>query len=128
VDAVLRQCGAVRVHGLEQLVVTAGLFGYTPRLPTGRRMGVVTSSGGGCNLIADRATDLGLELPEYAPATVEAFRAALPKFATIQNPLDVTGFGHARKRSRPTKAEDDLLEIAVKDPNVDFVFSMMTPL
>jgi acetate---CoA ligase (ADP-forming) len=52
----------------------------------------------------------------------------LPDFATVQNPLDTTGFGHARARPRPTKAEDDLMEIAVYDSGVDFVYNMMTPL
>jgi acyl-CoA synthetase (NDP forming) len=128
VDAAFRQTGVVRVESLEEMVATAGLLAYSPRLPAGSRMGVVTSSGGGCNIIADMAGQDGLALPGWAPDTLERLRAAMPPYASLLNPLDTTGYGHARKRARPTKAEDDLLELASTDPGVDFMFSMMTPL
>ncbi|ODU07491.1 MAG: hypothetical protein ABS81_01145 [Pseudonocardia sp. SCN 72-86] len=128
VDAAFRQAGMVRVESIEELVSTAGLLGYSPRLPKGRRMGVVTSSGGGCNVIADLAKSNDLALPAWSDATVDTLREHLPPFASILNPLDTTGFGHARARPRPTKAEDDLMELAVSDPGIDFMFTMMTPL
>ncbi|MFF7154751.1 acetate--CoA ligase family protein [Streptomyces sp. NPDC008139] len=128
VDAAFRQAGMVRVESVEELVATAGVFGYSPRLPDGRRMGVVTSSGGGCNIIADLASVNGLALPGWQEDTGAKLAAHLPEFASILNPLDTTGFGHARARPRPTKAEDDLMEIAVEDSGIDFMFSMMTPL
>lgn len=128
VQAAFRQSGVVRVESLEELVATAGLFAYSPRRPAGPRMGVVTSSGGGCNIIADMAGQQGLDLPDWAPPTLEKLTEAMPPYASLLNPLDTTGYGHARKRARPTKAEDDLLEIAAPDPGVDFMFSMMTPL
>ncbi|WP_432825801.1 acetate--CoA ligase family protein [Dactylosporangium sp. CA-092794] len=128
VDAAFRQAGMVRVESVEELVATAGVFGYSPRLPEGRRMGVVTSSGGGCNIIADLASLNGLALPAWQEDTRSKLAAHLPAFASVLNPLDTTGFGHARARPRPTKAEDDLMEIAVDDAGIDFMFSMMTPL
>lgn len=128
VDAAFRQAGIVRVESIEELVSTAGLLGYTSKLPTGRRMGVVTSSGGGCNIIADLAKVQELSLPEWSATTIEKFRTILPPFAHVLNPLDTTGFGHARQRPRPSKAEDDLAEIAATDQGVDFIYSMMTPL
>jgi acyl-CoA synthetase (NDP forming) len=128
VDGALRQAGIVRVNSIEELVSTAGLLGYSSRLPRGRRMGVVTSSGGGCNIIADLAEANSIPLPAWQEATALALREKLPDFASVLNPLDTTGFGHARARPRPTKAEDDLMEIAVTDPGIDFLYSMMTPL
>jgi len=128
VDAAFRQAGMVRVESIEELVATAGLFGYSPRLPDGRRMGVVTSSGGGCNIIADLAATNGIALPAWQEDTRAKLAEHLPEFASILNPLDTTGFGHARARPRPTKAEDDLMELAVDDAGIDFMFSMMTPL
>ncbi len=128
VDAAFRQCGIVRVESVEELVSTAGLMGYTKSFPKGRRMGVVTSSGGGCNIIADLASNENLALPEWHRDTVTRLRTLLPPFAHVLNPLDTTGFGHARERPRPTKAEDDLMEMAMDDPGIDFVYSMMTPL
>jgi acetate---CoA ligase (ADP-forming) len=128
VDAAFRQAGVVRVESIEELVSTAALLGYHGRRPAGRRMGVVTSSGGGCNIIADLAAVNDLELPAWNERTVAALQEHLPPFASILNPLDTTGFGHARARPRATKAEDDLMEIAVQDPGIDFMFTMMTPL
>jgi acyl-CoA synthetase (NDP forming) len=128
VDGALRQAGIVRVDSIEELVSTAGLLGYSRRLPRGRRMGVVTSSGGGCNIIADLAEVNSIALPAWQESTATALREKLPDFASVLNPLDTTGFGHARARPRPTKAEDDLMEIAVTDPGIDFMYSMMTPL
>ncbi|HVW42785.1 MAG TPA: acetate--CoA ligase family protein [Amycolatopsis sp.] len=128
VDGALRQAGIVRVDSIEELVSTTGLLAYSKRIPRGRRMGVVTSSGGGCNIIADLAAEKAIELPPWESRTVAALRAQLPDFASVLNPLDTTGFGHARARPRPTKAEDDLMEIAVDDPGIDFMYSMMTPL
>jgi acyl-CoA synthetase (NDP forming) len=128
VDQAFRQAGIVRVESLEELVSTVGLFGYTRRRPSGRRMGVVTSSGGGCNVIADLALKQSLSLPAWSEATAAKLHEQLPPFAQILNPLDTTGYGHARARPRPTKAEDDLMELAAEDEGIDFMFTMMTPL
>jgi len=128
VDAAFKQACIVRVESIEELVSSAGLLGYSKRLPSGRRMGVVTSSGGGCNVIADLAKSSEIALPPWHTETVEKLRGQLPEFASVLNPLDTTGFGHARARPRPTKAEDDLMELAITDPGIDFMFTMMTPL
>ena len=125
VDAAMKQFGVVRVASIEELVVTAGLFGYSKRLPQGRRMGVVTSSGGGCSLIADRAEEYRIDLPAFSEATQLQMKEILPPYATLVNPLDVTGAGNSRARARATKAEDDLLEIAARDGGFDFMFSLM---
>lgn len=117
-DAALRQLGIIRVSSLEDLLTTAGLAGYTEPLP-GRRMGVVTPSGGACDLISDLAEEAGLELPEFASETVEKLQAILPAFSTCHNPLDVTGYivvdSSIQQRS---------LEVVVNDPNIDFVLNL----
>src|SRR6266700_1142826 len=65
-DAALRQLGILRVHSLEDLLTTAGLAGYSGPLP-GRRMGVVTPSGGACGILSDLGQDEGITLPDFAP-------------------------------------------------------------
>ncbi len=117
-DAALRQLGIIRVSSLEDLLTTAGLAGYTEPLP-GRRMGVVTPSGGACDIISDLAEDVGIDLPEFAPETIEKLQAILPAFSTCHNPLDVTGYivvdSSIQQRS---------LEVVVHDPNIDFVLNL----
>jgi acetate---CoA ligase (ADP-forming) len=120
VDAALRQLNIIRVTSLEELLTTGALLGYD-RWPNGRRMGVVTTSGGACDIIADLASARGLEIPAFAPETAEAIAAHLPPFATAHNPLDVTGYVLANTRADTLTAVDHALDIAVEDPNLDFV-------
>ena len=91
VDAVFSQHGVIRVDCLEDLIITAGLLAATGPLP-GNRVGFVTASGGASEIIADRAEDEGIEIPEFAPETVERLRRVVPEFAATQNPVDVTGY------------------------------------
>ncbi len=87
VAAVLRQHGVIRVDSLEELLITAGLFGYVEP-PTRPNMGVVTASGGACDIIADRCGDEGIEIPAFAPSTVDRLSEVLPAFAAVRNPLE----------------------------------------
>jgi acetate---CoA ligase (ADP-forming) len=123
VDAVLRQLNVIRVTSLEELLTTGAALGYN-RWPGGRRMGVLTLSGGSCDIIADAASSQGLEIPAFADQTAAKISALLPSFASAQNPLDVTGFGtlaNLSGRTGPLGAVDHALDIAVQDPNLDFV-------
>jgi acyl-CoA synthetase (NDP forming) len=90
IDAALRQVAAIRVRSLEELVVTAAV---TARAGVLRSPGVavVSMSGGSVDVIADEAERLGLDLPQFDEASAQDIRGVLPEFATVQNPLDVTG-------------------------------------
>jgi acetate---CoA ligase (ADP-forming) len=120
VDAVLRQLGVIRVTSLEELLGTAGLLAYD-RWPAGRRMGVLTASGGACGLIADRASQQDIEIPPFAAQTVAAIKPHLPAFAAAHNPLDVTGYVLANPRLTALTAIDHALDAALADPGLDFV-------
>jgi acyl-CoA synthetase (NDP forming) len=120
VDAALRQFGVIRVDCLEELMVTAGLLGYC-EIPSGRRVGVVTGSGGACDLIADLADRHRIELADFAPATAAGLTAAFPPTASLRNPIDVTGFGLANAQQAATGEVDDALAIVSRDPNLDFI-------
>jgi acyl-CoA synthetase (NDP forming) len=91
VDAVFRQNGVIRVDSLEDLIITAGLLAASGPLP-GARFGFITASGGASEIIADRADDEGIEIPQFAPETVDRLRQVVPPFAATQNPVDVTGY------------------------------------
>jgi acyl-CoA synthetase (NDP forming) len=91
VRAALRQFGVVQVDSLEDLLVTSGLLAHHPQR-LGRRLAAVTASGGACDIIADRATDEGIVLPEFPEATAAGLAEVLPAFSNPRNPLDVTGY------------------------------------
>ena len=120
VDAVFRRSNVIRVTSIEELLGTAGLLGYD-RWPRGKRMGVVTASGGACGIIADRASAQGIAIPPFAASTVEAIKAHLPAFAVACNPLDVTGYMLANPRTEALTAVDHALDAALADPGLDFV-------
>ncbi|SNT58560.1 Acyl-CoA synthetase (NDP forming) [Actinomadura meyerae] len=124
-DAVFRRSGVVRVRSLEELLVTADLLAQG--LPLAEpRMGVVSASGGACDIIADRACDEGIEVPELASGTCDRLTELLPPFAVARNPLDVTGFVLARPPSGGRGLADLCLEAMVDDPSVDFVFNSLS--
>jgi acetate---CoA ligase (ADP-forming) len=120
VDAALRQLNVIRVTSIEELLSTAAFLGYQ-RSPQGRRMGVLTASGGACDIIADRASAEGIEIPPFAPETTQAIAAHLPPFASARNPLDVTGYVLANARSSALTAIDHALDAALADSGIDFV-------
>ncbi|WP_433249404.1 acetate--CoA ligase family protein [Actinomadura nitritigenes] len=125
VDAVFRGAGVVRVRSLEELLATADLLAQG--LPLAEpRMGVVSASGGACDIIADRAHDEGIEVPELAAGTRERLTGLLPSFAVARNPLDVTGFVLARPPSGGRGLADLCLEAMVEDPSIDFVFNSLS--
>ncbi|WP_214325616.1 acetate--CoA ligase family protein [Nonomuraea sediminis] len=121
IDAAFRQLGVIRVRSLEDLMITSGLLATTGPLP-GRRVGVVTPSGGASEIIADRAQDEGLTLPPFSPETVERLAAFLPPFATVQNPLDVTGY-ILIDRTLLSRA----LTVVTQDPGIDVVMLLSEP-
>lgn len=122
IDAALRQLNVIRVTSLEALLSTAAMLGYN-RWPRGRRMGVLTASGGACDIIADAASAEGIEIPPFGPRTCAAITPHIPPFATARNPLDVTGYGLANVSDGgdPLSAIDHALSAAVQDPGLDFV-------
>ncbi|GFE90590.1 acetate--CoA ligase family protein [Steroidobacter agaridevorans] len=89
-DAVCRRFGLVRVTSLEDLILTAEVLARWGKLPEGG-LGLISLSGGLCEIAADRAADAGVSLPSLSSATSARLAAALPNFGTPHNPLDVTG-------------------------------------
>jgi len=88
-DSVLRQCGAIRVETVEEMFDLCKGFVQLPPV-RGRRVAIVTNSGGPGVLAADRAEARGLEIAEPDPALRERLAAFLPGHAALRNPVDLT--------------------------------------
>jgi acyl-CoA synthetase (NDP forming) len=117
-EALLRQHGVIQVSTLEDLIETLGyLSAYGP--PPGDRVGLIASSGGTCGLASDLGSELGLRFPAFAGPTRAELAEVLPEFATIQNPLDVTGYVVIQPdlATRSTR-------VVAKDPEVDVVINV----
>ncbi len=87
-DAIFRQYGAYRVHSLDEMMLMAGACA-AGKFPAGRRLGIVTISGGVGVLSSDTAAACGLEVPAL-PEKAQAELKALMPFAAVRNPVDTT--------------------------------------
>jgi len=87
-DAVFRQFGAWRAGSFDEAIDVAYVCAETPA-PAANRLGVVTISGGAGALVADAASEQGLDVAPLPEAAVARLHGMLP-FATARNPLDTT--------------------------------------
>jgi acyl-CoA synthetase (NDP forming) len=115
IDAVFADLGVIRVDSIEDMLITAGAAAALGRLER-PGIGIVSISGGACDIVADRAADLGAELPEFAEPTRAALAEIMPDYGTVQNPLDTTGAA-VIDPSILTRA----IEVTAQDPSVGVV-------
>ncbi len=112
-DGVIRQRGAIRAHNELHMVDLASAF-LNCDIPNGRGIGLVTQSGGAGVLMADRAEERGLHVPEMTGATRDKLLEVIPSFGATGNPIDVTG----QFLSDP-KILFNSVRIVLDDPQVD---------
>src|SRR5207244_5088407 len=88
VDAVFRDLGVIRVDTIEDMLITAGAAAHLGKLAR-PGVGVVSISGGACDIIADLAEAVGLSLPELGSAAEAALTDVMPAYGLAPNPFDV---------------------------------------
>jgi acetate---CoA ligase (ADP-forming) len=86
---VMAQLGVLEVDSVDALIDTAALFSRVDP-PASNRILIVSPSGGECSYAADRASELGLDVPPLSAGTVEALSRDM-RFGTPSNPFDLTG-------------------------------------
>src|SRR5215510_7275519 len=119
IDAAFRQGGIVSVRTLNELIDTVSLFScetFVKRHNGGRRIGVLSGSGGECTLVSDAAMNVGLEVPELSDEVKARLPEGLPDFGNLNNPLDGTGAMYDDDRIFPR-----LLGALIEDKNIDIV-------
>jgi acetate---CoA ligase (ADP-forming) len=104
--------GIALLDTLDELIDTAEILARFPDPPR-KGPGILTFSGAFCAIAHDFCDDLGLDVPPLSPATEAMLTAALPSFAAVTNPLDLT--------TQPV-FQPDLMRIGSKalldDPNL----------
>jgi acetyltransferase len=89
-DAAFKQCGVIRVERLHEVVdVAVALLGQS--LPRGRRVGVLSMSGGMAVIAADALRREGLELPPLSAVTMEKLNSMMSRRWSGGNPVDPAG-------------------------------------
>jgi acyl-CoA synthetase (NDP forming) len=115
IDAAISSTSAVRVDDVEQLL-DAGLIFASERKWLGKRIAIITTSGGSGILATDAIEKNSLELAEFTQSTLDELATIVPSYGNITNPVDVT----AAVMSTPDLFERCLRVIA-NDPGVDAI-------
>lgn len=86
--------GVIECHDFDEMIdLAAGFLSCCNKLPTGKRIGICTSSGGAGVWMADACVRAGLDVPELDAQTRAAIDVHLPSYGTSQNPVDSTAQG-----------------------------------
>jgi len=86
-SAALRRSGSIASNDMQALL-GAGIAVDSFVEPVGPRIGIVSMSGGAAALMADRAEEVGLELPELDASVQSELSGVLPAYAGMANPVD----------------------------------------
>lgn len=113
-DAFFRQYGITRVETLEDLFEVPALLCKT-KPPSGRNVGVITTTGGGATIVVEAAAQAGLKFPPPCDDAIRAATAFLPSFAAKTNPMDVTmsGTGGGFRNGLDLLLKDDTFDMIV---------------
>jgi acetate---CoA ligase (ADP-forming) len=90
--AVFERHGVIEAEDADEAIAIAGVVLTCP-LPQGRRVGIVTVSGGGGAWMADTLSAHGLEVPTLSAETQAGLRPLMPSYGASGNPVDVTAQG-----------------------------------
>ena len=88
-EAVLGQAGVRVVEDGRSLLDVAAALDQQPPLK-GRRVGIITNSGGVGVELTDLLEEQGLEVPLLSSALQDRIRRHLPAYGSVTNPIDVT--------------------------------------
>jgi acetyl-CoA synthetase (ADP-forming) len=88
-DGVFRQGGVIRAYSIAELFDFCLVLGNLPK-PKGRRLVILTHSGGPGAAAADSCGRAGLELPALSPETIDKLAPIIPHTGSINNPVDIT--------------------------------------
>jgi acetyl coenzyme A synthetase (ADP forming)-like protein len=119
VEALMRQAGVLRAGSVEELFDLAMAFSGPP-LPRGRRVAVVTNSGGPGILATDALVANGLEMAELDTRTVATLRPLFSEDASLHNPVDmIASATPANYRAA--------LDALLSDPGIDAALAVFVP-
>ncbi len=119
-DAAIKQCGAIKVESLEEMVDTVIGLHHLPGL-TGNRVAIIGGvyrGGGGFSVSAsDACVSAGLDVPEITQKTRdEIIQYVNPAGAILRNPIDIGPRG-------PQGRLPKIIEAVCDDPNIDLVIA-----
>ena len=115
-DALLQQCGILRVDSMKELFSLAAVT-QVGKFPRGRRVGIVTNAGGPAILATDACEAQGLEIVDLSEKTTAKIEAVIPVEASAKNPVDLIA-------SADGKRYDKVLGAMLADKKIDMVIAI----
>jgi acetyltransferase len=88
-EALFKQAGIISVESIEDVYKIGWALATQPKIK-GRRIAVLTNSGGPGTGIATTCNRVGLEVPEFSTNLQERISKFLPSHASARNPVDLT--------------------------------------
>ena len=109
----IKQAGAILCEDINDYILALKAFSLLP-LPEGKKIGVLTNSGGSSVLFSDKAEEYGLELTEFSTELLQKVKPYLIPLVKLVNPLDMIGVAEEKQYYQITKA-------MLEDPSIDIV-------
>ncbi len=88
-DGLFHQAGIIRADSIEEVFLSGNTLALSP-VPAGKRIGILTNSGGPGTGMATTIEALGLEVPEFSENLRKKLGTFLPGYAGSRNPVDLT--------------------------------------
>lgn len=88
-DGLFRQAGILRANSIEDVYRVGQALATQPQ-PRGKRVAILTNSGGPGTAMADTLDRLGMEMPAFSQSLQTKLRSLLPGHASAANPVDLT--------------------------------------
>ncbi len=118
-DAAFEKAGVIRVNTTEELFQWAKALAWCPK-PKGRKVAVITNSGGPGVTAADAIELNGLELATLSEATIAGLKSFLPVAASFHNPIDMLASATPEQFSAS-------LKLLMEDDGVDSIIVISPP-
>ncbi len=88
-DGLFHQAGIIQTDTIEKVFLLGNTLALSP-LPAGKRIGILTNSGGPGTAMATTIEALGLGVPEFSEHLRKKLETFLPEYAGSRNPVDLT--------------------------------------
>jgi acetate---CoA ligase (ADP-forming) len=112
-SSAFKQSGIIEARTSDELFDFSKVLAEQPVLKS-KRIAIVTDGGGFGIVAADTAIERGLEMPTLSNETIKSLKSFLPPYASIRNPIDITGDATVERYQKT-------LEAVLKDKSIDGV-------
>ncbi len=119
-ELIFKKCGIVTFRDEEELCQAAVAFATQP-IPKGKKVGLITNTGGPAIIATDEFVEAGLEIPPLSDKAKGILKEHLHAAASINNPIDVLATGGAEHFRTA-------VDVLMNEPQIDSIFiNFVTP-